>query len=431
MCKNIEIEPIEKEISWKEIEDSLEVTIKKDRSSKLITFCAMLLSGTEEDQINIGLQSESSTGKSYIPLEISPAFPEDRVMYIAGASPTAFFHDKGEWDKERHTITVNLEGKIIIFLDAPHFQLLEKLRPLLSHDKKELEFKITDKKEKHGLRTKNVIVRGYPTVIFCTVRMDSDQQEKTRMFLLSPEVNDSKLTESIDLLAMKLSNRQLFKDMLDINPKRLWLRKKIAHIFEQGIKEIVIPEEFKIGDLFKQKHEHLTPRHQRDFPRIISLIKAHCILNCDSREFTDKTIVAKKEDIDAGFELYQDISAANELGLPPYVWDIFNKVFNPLFEADKQKDGITKKDIDALHYKTFHKPINYTFFFKHLIPSLKAAGLVDEQRDPTDGRKQRYLPTIPEATLEQNVLFGDSVVNKDNKDKENTPLSQNNRLEDK
>jgi len=38
----------------------------------------------------------------------------------------------------------------------------------LSHDRKELLYKITDRREKKGLRTKNVIIRGFPSVIFCT-----------------------------------------------------------------------------------------------------------------------------------------------------------------------------------------------------------------------------------------------------------------------
>jgi len=75
---------------------------------------------------------------------------------IAYSSPTAFFHDKGTWDEEKEMITINLENKILIFLDQPHNQLLERLRPLLSHDQKELSYKITDKREKLGLRTKNV-----------------------------------------------------------------------------------------------------------------------------------------------------------------------------------------------------------------------------------------------------------------------------------
>ena len=72
----------------------------------------------------------------------------------------------GEWDDELKGYRVNLERKILIFLDQPHDALLQRLRPLLSHDQKELMMKITDKRELKGLRTKSVIVRGFPTAFF-------------------------------------------------------------------------------------------------------------------------------------------------------------------------------------------------------------------------------------------------------------------------
>ena len=68
-------------------------TVKHDDANKVITFLGMLLTYTEEDQINIGFLAESSTGKSYIPLEISQYFPVEDVMETGYASPTAFFHD--------------------------------------------------------------------------------------------------------------------------------------------------------------------------------------------------------------------------------------------------------------------------------------------------------------------------------------------------
>ena len=141
----VALEETEKEIDWDYLADILSSTIKKDKTTKLITFSSMLLAQTEDSQFNIGLQAESSTGKSYVPLELCSYFDESEVLVIAGASPTAFFHDKGYYDEENKRYMVDLEGKILVFLDQPHFQLLEKLRPLLSHDKKELAYMIAVK----------------------------------------------------------------------------------------------------------------------------------------------------------------------------------------------------------------------------------------------------------------------------------------------
>ena len=95
--------------------------------------------------------------------------------------PLHFIKDSAnsKWDAERKAIIMNLEHKIIPFMDMPHYQLLEKLRPLLSHDRKELVNKITDKSAKHGIKTKTVILRGFPSVFFCSASADPDEQEKT------------------------------------------------------------------------------------------------------------------------------------------------------------------------------------------------------------------------------------------------------------
>ena len=55
--------------------------------------------------------------------------------------------------------------------------------------RREAQVKITDKSQKHGLRTKNVTIRGYPSVIFCSAGLKIDEQEATRFLLLSPETN--------------------------------------------------------------------------------------------------------------------------------------------------------------------------------------------------------------------------------------------------
>lgn len=52
----------------------LEPTIKHDDPNKVITLLTMVLTYTENDQINIGFLAESSTGKSHIPMELSRLF---------------------------------------------------------------------------------------------------------------------------------------------------------------------------------------------------------------------------------------------------------------------------------------------------------------------------------------------------------------------
>jgi hypothetical protein len=169
--------------------DTLGITTNQDKANKVVTFLCQLSAYTENAQFNVSYNAPSSTGKSYIPTEIASLFPKEDVIELAYCSPTAFFHDVGKYDKAFNGYKIDLSRKILIFLDQPHNDLLARLRPLLSHDRKEINLKITDKSQKMGLRTKNILIRGYPAVIFCTAGLRIDEQEATRFLLLSPEVH--------------------------------------------------------------------------------------------------------------------------------------------------------------------------------------------------------------------------------------------------
>ena len=394
----VELTPdLTKEIGWKEVAESLSTSVKKDYSAKVITFDSMLLAQTREDQTNVGFQAESGTGKSYVPIEIAGYFPKNGVVIIAGASPTAFFHDRGEWDDEKQALIVDLENKILVFLDQPHFQLLEKLRPLLSHDQKELQYKITDKSQKHGLRTKNVIVRGYPSVIFCTTNSNPDEQEKTRMFQLSPEIDQDKLRETIELIALRKGDPQEYWKKVEQDPKRLWLKNRIKGIRQWGVQEVNITKD--VATRFLDEHPNLIPRYQRDFPRILSLIKAHALLNCFNRERKTleingkkiPTILATEADIIAGFALYKEIERPNQLGLTPYLWDIYEDVIAPVLMSNA---GITREDIQRKYLQARHKSLSPETLRKNILPQLEAAGLIELQPDPSDRRRTLVYPTV-------------------------------------
>ncbi len=391
-------EDLIREASFNEIADILSTSIKKDEAAKVITFCGMLLDQTNEDQLNIGFQAESSAGKSYIPMEVATYFPKNEIEIIASASPTAFYHDGGKWDNERKSIIKDLRHKILIFLDMPHFQLLEKLRPMLSHDQPELHYMITDKSQKHGLRTKNVIIKGYPSVFFCTTKTDPDEQEKTRMILLSPSTDQVKLRESLELAALRKSSPDEYRIRIQQDPKRAWLTNRILGIRQWGIKEVNIPNEGReVYARFMKEHPYLRPRHQRDFPRIFSFIKAHALLNCFNRtklEGKPDIILATQADIDAGFDLYSKIELSNELGLSPYIYEIFSDVFVPLLNNVKVTEiGVTREDTLKKYYEVRYKTLSPETLKREIIPQLELVGLIFQKPDPDDKRRMLIYPT--------------------------------------
>lgn len=393
-----------KPMTSQELLEIVGLTIKRDNENKLITFLCQLSAYTESSQFNISFNAPSSTGKSYIPTEIARLFPQEDVIEIGYCSPTAFFHDVGQYVKDLKGYMVDLSRKVLIFLDQPHTQLLERLRPLLSHDKKEISLKITDKTQRFGLKTKNVLLRGYPAVIFCTAGLKIDEQEATRFLLLSPETNQEKIREAIYEKIKKETDPEVYQRSLDNNPARELLKQRIRAIRQENIKEIIIGLPELIRERFLRENRMLKPRHSRDIGRLISLVKSIALLNLWFREKDGSTIVANENDIEEAFQIWDTISESQELNLPPYIYQLYQEVILPAW-YDKNKDraeeieevtgklGLTRQDIIQKHYQVYGRFIPDWQLRQQIIPMLETAGLVVQEKDPTDKRKILIYPT--------------------------------------
>ncbi|OGI25786.1 MAG: hypothetical protein A3J76_01005 [Candidatus Moranbacteria bacterium RBG_13_45_13] len=394
-----------KPLSSQDLVEILGLTIKQDEENKITTFLCELSAYTDNAQFNISYNAPSSTGKSYIPTEIARLFPEEDALEIGYCSPTAFFHDVGEQDeKHKGRILVDLSRKILIFLDQPHTQLLERLRPLLSHDKKEISVKITDKNQRQGLRTKNVVLRGFPSVIFCTAGLRIDEQEATRFLLLSPAVNQEKIRQGILESIKKEADNESYKNWLDENPARQLIKERIQAIKLENINEIKIAGEEKIIERFLGKDKMLKPRHQRDIRRLISLIKSFALLNLWWRGKNGTTITAKEDDIEQAFRIWDVISVSQELNLPPYIYNLYQEV---ILKAWNEKNGergkgfveatgllgLSRQELLQKHFEVYGRMLDTHQLRQQILPMLETAGLIIQEADQNDRRKMLIYPT--------------------------------------
>jgi hypothetical protein len=408
---------LEREVNLEEIKNILSKTIVHDDVSKLITFLAALLTYTDEDQVNVAFNAESSTGKSYIVTEVLKHFPKEDMIFTAYSSPTAFYHADGDlYDKDNIKIdftqkpdedaspekkrawkervknskkVVDWEQKIVVFLDQPHDDLLKRLRPLLSHDMKLLAYRVTDKTGQDGLRTKTIYVKGYPTIFFCSSKVNIEDQERTRLFVLSPEETSNKIEDALRLTADRLGNRNEFNKSLLADHEYQWLTQRVKHIRETKIKNIIIPNAKEVVDEFIKENKHLSSRAQRDFPRLIALIKAHTFLNYFTRESSaNSTIVANQTDVKAGFDLYSKIAQSNEIGLAPETYDFYVTIF----ESELDPNGLTKTEILRKYYRIYHRTLDTWRLERDILPALKSAGVIAEESDESDRRVKKYMP---------------------------------------
>jgi hypothetical protein len=395
-----DIKKVEK--AWEEItsEGILKVlgqTIKKDDFNKLLVFLCQLLAYSENSQINLSFNAPSSSGKSYLALEIADLFPKEDVLKLGYASPTSFFHTTSEYSKDKNGYVVNLERKIVVFLDMPHSLLLQHLRPLLSHDEKEILVKITDKSAKGGIRTKDIYIKGYPAVLFCSANFNLDEQELTRFILLSPETNQEKIREAIFERVKKEADKEGYFKLLNENPERQSLKERIIAVRDSLVREIHLGNPDKLLQMFYERNKVLKPRHSRDIQRIASLAKAFALLNLWTRERTGEAIITNEKDLENAFKIWDEISVAQDLGVSPYILNLYREVIVPVYE-EKSKTGLTRQEVLKKHFEVYGRHIPDWQLRQEIIPMMKTSGLVSEEQDPLDKRKLLIYPLVQLTT---------------------------------
>ena len=399
--------PEEKPYSIERLAKVLGSTIRHDDANKVITFLTMLLTYATEDQINLGFLADSSTGKSYIPIEIATGyFPKEDVLLTGYASNQSYFHDtQSETTKlpnGKTAFRIDLQKKILVWLDQPHTKLLERLRPLLSHDQKEILIQITDRTKYQGNRTKHMLLVGYPTVMFCTASPFMSQQEKTRLLLLSPEQTQEKIHAGVKLKISKEADRKAFRRLIEADVERRALIARVELVKKANVDQVTIPSEFLDGIDAKFENIHdsvLQARHQRDISRLLGLIKAHALLNYiyrDKRKNEDGTVdvVATKEDVDAGFKLYDTVRLANEIGIPPDLYYVFKDLEKYIEEKviwDDENSIQTFTTIDYMKFalKILKRRISYDTA-RETLNTLESIGYIEPTENPSDRRIRRY-----------------------------------------
>jgi 5S rRNA maturation endonuclease (ribonuclease M5) len=396
------IEPIDvsqlEEITLQSVVNTLEPIIKRDNDNKLVTFLCMLSAYTDSSQINVSFNSPSSTGKSYTAIQIASLFPDTDKIKLSGASPTSFFHGEGIFDKERNAKIVSLERKIILLYEQPNPELQAKLRAVLSHDERELYYRITNKDKKGANRAELIIVTGFPATVFCSAGLRLDEQETTRAILLSPEVTTEKIRDGVQLQAERSSNTTDFDERIETQPERIALKNRILAIKREHIDDIVVPNPDEIVRRFNAKFKTPKPRHMRDMNHLMCLIKTTALLNIWYRRSSDGMIMANQSDIDQVFELWGRLIEAQDMNVPPAVMYIYKKYvllayleklqnLDYTVAMEKRLIGLSRQELSAYYFRKEGSPLNDEQLRKQVLPQLEASGIITQGK-PQEGDKR-------------------------------------------
>jgi hypothetical protein len=407
-------------------------TIKNDIAARNIVL-DVGISAYTSNPLNLILKGPSGIGKTYIALQALKSFPEEDKVILGDLSPKALVHDLGlakfvdskgveisltnapdikssseekrNWRErlKNARYVIDLSMKIIVFLEIPRLETFQILRPLLSHDKYEIEFKITDKTSKGNLSTKTVIIRGWPATIFCTSDRDYIEDLSTRSFTITPQVTKEKLKAANMLTAHKRAQPWLYEEDRELPYMQDYIRRIKKKLIE-GFK-ITIPFAEYLTEIFPSEQG----RDMRDFDHILSLIECSTYLHLYHRPILrfneEEYLIATFLDLQYAIDTFKEIAETTRTGLDAIILQFYH-VVETFEEPPLYVEVITK-------YNELYTPKISSSTIYSYGKQLQEIGWLDIIYDEFDRRKRRLkILKNPEIVSECHIgiftsLFGE------------------------
>jgi hypothetical protein len=310
-------------------------------ANTLLIFLTML-SKDITSPLNLEVVGPSSLGKTYMVLRVSNVFPPKNVMIIAGATAEALKYEVTETDNDGRNI-VDVSDKIMIILEKDESMgFVKKLKPIASHDRYELPYKVPTKNDVTGeRRTVEFVIRGWPSIITLTTQNPDDVELLSRVLVASPTASMKKLKEVITAIfddGVKLPSQK--KD-----PKE----HKILMSALSSIRPMHVINPFLplITKIFPTD----SPQRQRDAKKLRSMIEAVTVLHQYQRllgnDENTPFLVSSFEDNVIGLSLIDLTLESTFTGVPKTTMRVYNVI------RDMNDTGIN------LTVKNIYKRLSY------------------------------------------------------------------------
>jgi hypothetical protein len=386
-------------------------TVRRDEVTKNMVLLTGISAYTK-NPINLFMRGPSGIGKTYNTMQTLRYFPKEDVLCLGGLSPTALVHDHGvlvdingeeidfnlkpdksatkeekrAWKEklQQARYVVDLRKKILVFLEPPHIETYNKLRPILSHDKEEISYKFTDKELKGRLRTTHVVIKGWPATIFCSTEERYVEDLATRGFTITPEMGSEKYRAGIGVIGERKALPWMFHDAKDFDFMLLqgyfgWLKNKLETL------NVAIPYARELGKCYPSVYA----RSMRDFDHFTALLEISAqfhyaqrpVLVIEGKE-ENLCILATMRDLEYVVNLWKSAEETTVTGLPGHILDFYHKVVEPLAEhmALFSYEDLTKKYNEVFEQK------KSSWTIRKWVKLLCDAGYLDTEPNPEDRR---------------------------------------------
>lgn len=342
----------------------------------------ILLSSWTDEPASVAVRGASATGKTWLFTKLLSMFPKERTIVLIGSSAKSLFFDWTEED-ERGRRIVDIHGKILVILESKGMKdLLDTIKPLVSHDSYEVEYR-TSHDAPDGRKTTTYVIRGFPVVVDLDIDPNRAPEQETRAFLMSPSLSKEKTEEALELVCRQAVDPMLYGGD---DPNVVLVRKALSSLRSYSV---INPFLERIEGLFP-KQSMAEARHLR---RLNSVISARTILYQYQRfklTFRDgkECLLATAEDNAEGMKAVRHLLRATVSGIPDQTLQFWNE-----YVSMKEGRWFTIGDVrdDAkgdANYNTRHK-------VKKQLDFLRNKGLLI-RRNPA----QNGLPYTYEVNLE-------------------------------
>ncbi len=451
------------------------------------------LSAYSKNPINLLINAPSGVGKNYVINKVAAVFPKSDISVLSGMTEKALFHRKGElvvWNEEteqhesieeklsalndaifdkeselslekdkevkqdlkskikelekaRRDLLKNskklidLENKILVFLDTPPERLIIQMLPLLSHDEYEIQYEYTD--THNGITTQTNVLRGWPVVIIAQALDYSDSPRyneiQRRFITTNPAMSLDKFNDAVNHICdMGSVPDEIYQaDVVSDKEKDIardiiqGLKEQILHINENikpGKKNVITPfKELLKSSLPKVKAEDMTRANRINaylgiLPSIYFSNRPRLEVYKDGEE---DNVLSKSIRPIATFEDLQRTVWLTEYsdGVRPFVLEWFYDVFQKTYqskcdvtdskvnsrgeELKEVRVAVTSADLIKRHKQVHGETIIGKKLSKSYIDPLHNNGYIDKLESQIDKRNNIYYPII--ETKEYRKLF--------------------------
>lgn len=435
--------------------DTTRRTVKQENSLvRQIFYTAM--SKDTPDPNNLGIHASTSEGKTWPVIETLKFFPKEDVMYIGKMSTMTLVRQKGilldsnnnpvkdkirqirreihnaKDEKKKEKLEDELEqvlddarsvivlkGKVIVFLEPPQPDLWDLIKPILSHDKEEIEFPFVNNTAVEGITTKKVVVSGWPACIFCTAKDESNwptwPEIVSRFLITSPNMIPKKYEESNSLIAQRKSLPSFIQQQIIVSDADIELAKKCVLYLIQQLRtnhnQVWIPYGEILGEALKAEKgtDSRVAKRIFSFLNVIPLVKAHLRPRLSIKGQINMTI-ATLEDLNEALSITQNYAGIATHKMDFFSYDLYTVYKAKMLSGTAEEDGVTTKEMSEAHKLRARRTMNSDNIRKSFLYELMNNGYIEEEVSVIDKRRKIYRPLIePELEPEKIQKLRESV----------------------